>query len=131
MSLRAISIGSFLFQLGVVGHLGLHPTDLHAVYALSRAPEGLSAGDLGAHLGLTTGSTTALLHRLDGRGFVARTTDETDRRRVVVSLTEQARTTLAEEYADIDARVVDAIGALTDAECDVVARFLQAVAEPR
>lgn len=126
-ALRAISVGSFLFQLGVTQRLKLHPTDLHAIYVLGRAPDGLTAGELGTSVGLTTGSVTALVDRLVARDFLVRTPDEADGRRVVVRLTETAGSKLADEYRDIDERVLQAIAALSDAERAVVARFLDTI----
>ncbi|MGH7529836.1 MAG: MarR family winged helix-turn-helix transcriptional regulator, partial [Gemmatimonadales bacterium] len=41
-------------------------------------------GELAAALGLTTGSVTAMLDRLERRGYVSRMSDPADRRRVQV-----------------------------------------------
>lgn len=55
-------------------------------YALSRITlaGGLTSGELAAGTGLTTGATTRLIDRLERAGYVRRTTDPGDRRKVVV-----------------------------------------------
>ncbi|MFJ9338489.1 MarR family winged helix-turn-helix transcriptional regulator [Streptomyces sp. NPDC101733] len=55
-------------------------------YALSRITltGGLTSGELSASTGLTTGATTRLIDRLERAGYVRRTTDPADRRKVVV-----------------------------------------------
>jgi DNA-binding MarR family transcriptional regulator len=47
----------------------------------------LSAGDIARRTGLATASVTALVDRLERRGFAARRPDPTDRRRVLVEAT--------------------------------------------
>lgn len=128
-SLRAVSVGSFLLQLGVTERLGLHPTDLHAIHLLGGSPKGLSAGELGAGLSLTSGSTTAVIDRLSRKGFISRTRDAIDGRRVIVRLAPAATAALREEYRSIDARVDAAIARLSHAEQLSVARFLAAIAD--
>lgn len=128
-SLRAVSVGSFLFQRGVTMRLRLHATDLHAIYLVEAAQDGLTAGELASSLGLTSGSTTAVIERLRRRSYVTRSQDTDDGRRVVVRLAETARTDLGQEYRTIERRVVAAIAGLSDAERHVVARFLSALVE--
>ncbi|HEY1176231.1 MAG TPA: MarR family transcriptional regulator [Phytomonospora sp.] len=70
--------------------LGINRTDMRCLEHL------LSAGDaapteLGALLGLTTGSVTAMLDRLEKLGYLTRSADPGDRRRVVVRATDLIR----------------------------------------
>lgn len=51
----------------------------------------LGPSDLAGRLGVTPGSVTALLDRLEGEGVVERRRHPSDRRRTVVSLTERGR----------------------------------------
>ncbi|WP_299036379.1 MarR family winged helix-turn-helix transcriptional regulator [uncultured Pseudokineococcus sp.] len=86
-------------------------TDLSAVAAVVEA-EGRgdehSPGSLGRHLNLSSPATSALLDRLERAGHVRRVRSTTDRRRVVVEVTDTARdlgrsvfTPLASELAGV------------------------------
>jgi DNA-binding MarR family transcriptional regulator len=55
-----------------------------------RAGEELTAGRLGAVLGLNSAGTTALLDRLERAGRVRRARGRSDRRKVVVEVTDSA-----------------------------------------
>jgi DNA-binding MarR family transcriptional regulator len=63
--------------------VGLGATDLYALDILELAGP-LSPGELGARTGLTTGPTTRLVDRLEKAGYVRRTADPADRRKVIV-----------------------------------------------
>jgi DNA-binding MarR family transcriptional regulator len=62
---------------------GLQPTEWYAVSIIALAGR-ITSGDLAARTGLTTGATTRLIDRLEKAGYVRRTADPADRRRVVV-----------------------------------------------
>jgi DNA-binding MarR family transcriptional regulator len=85
--------------------------------------------ELAAKLSLTTGAMTTLLDRLQGAGYIARHPHPTDRRSVVVELTDTARRLIAEDlltplievltpvfYRVDSQRRRDVIAAVTDAE---------------
>ncbi len=65
-------------------HLNINRTDLRCLNALEHGP--LTPTQLATRLGLTSGSITALVDRLEQRGFVARTRSATDRRSMVIEL---------------------------------------------
>ncbi len=62
---------------------GLQPTEWYAVSVITLAGR-LTSGELAARTGLTTGATTRLIDRLEKAGYVRRTSDPTDRRRIMV-----------------------------------------------
>lgn len=68
--------------------LGLNLTDLRCVGVLDRRVR-MTAGDLARSSGLTTGSVTALIDRLERAGYARRVRDTEDRRRVFVELTDR------------------------------------------
>ncbi|MGW7524700.1 MarR family winged helix-turn-helix transcriptional regulator [Streptomyces sp. NPDC054783] len=74
-----------LFNQAVADHLGLHPTDVQALSLLTVEPEPLTVRQIADLTGLTTGSATRLVDRLERGGYVARTPDVRDRRRVLVT----------------------------------------------
>ncbi|WP_067881352.1 MarR family winged helix-turn-helix transcriptional regulator [Nocardia vermiculata] len=63
--------------------VGLGATDLYALNVLELSGA-LTPGELGTRTGLTTGPTTRLIDRLEQAGYVQRTADPGDRRKVIV-----------------------------------------------
>jgi DNA-binding MarR family transcriptional regulator len=68
--------------------LGVNPTDLRCLGQLFLGPS--TAGALAEACGLTRGAMTTALDRLEAAGYVRRVRSTTDRRQVVVDLTEHA-----------------------------------------
>ena len=66
--------------------LGVNRTDLHCLNIIQNAG-GLTAGELAAESGLTTGAVTGVIDRLERAGFARRVPDPEDRRRVKVEVT--------------------------------------------
>jgi DNA-binding MarR family transcriptional regulator len=66
--------------------LGVNGTDLHCLNAIENAG-GLTAGELAAETGLTSGAVTGVIDRLERVGFARRVPDPEDRRRVKVEVT--------------------------------------------
>ncbi len=62
---------------------GLGATDLYALNTLELAGP-MTPGELATRTGLTTGPTTRLIDRLEEAGYVRRTADPRDRRKVIV-----------------------------------------------
>ncbi|WP_326651778.1 MULTISPECIES: MarR family transcriptional regulator [unclassified Streptomyces] len=75
-----------LFNQALADHLQLHPTDLQCLNLLSLEPEPVTTGRVAELTGLTTGSATRLVDRLERAGYVTRERDTADRRRVLVTL---------------------------------------------
>lgn len=80
---REHSDATVLFHATVAERLGIHRTDHKAMSLLERAGP-LTAGEIAERTGLATPSVTALVDRLEKRGFVRRVRDPRDRRRVIV-----------------------------------------------
>jgi DNA-binding MarR family transcriptional regulator len=72
---------------------GLTRADFDVLATLRRAgtPDGLSPGRLTAALMLSSGGTTSRLDRLERAGHLVRTPDPTDRRALLVRLTDGGR----------------------------------------
>jgi DNA-binding MarR family transcriptional regulator len=66
--------------------LGVNETDLHCLNIIENAG-GVTAGELAAEAGLTTGAVTGVVDRLERKGFARRVPDPADRRRVKVEVT--------------------------------------------
>ncbi len=108
--------------------LGLTENEVLAVQHLAHAGE-LTPGQLGALLQLSSGGTTALIHRLQRARHMTREAHPRDGRRAVVRLEPdlQARATeaCASFVAEIDARVEQ----LSESEADAVLQFLESIAD--
>jgi DNA-binding MarR family transcriptional regulator len=74
------------FENLAADRLGVNRTDLHCLNAIENAA-GLTAGELAAEAGLTSGAVTGVIDRLERAGFARRVPDPTDRRRVKVEVT--------------------------------------------
>jgi DNA-binding MarR family transcriptional regulator len=86
-----------LLDLGIgidsAGHaaaalIGINQTDLICLNALFRQGA-MTAGQLAATIGLTSGATTTAIDRLERAGYVRRQSDPSDRRRVLVEASKQ------------------------------------------
>jgi DNA-binding MarR family transcriptional regulator len=71
----------------VATYLQVNRTDLRCLEILLLESDSATPGQLATRLGLTTGSVTAMLDRLARLGYVTRTPDAADRRKVVVRAT--------------------------------------------
>ncbi|SDE55569.1 MarR family protein [Pseudonocardia oroxyli] len=111
---------------------GLHTTDLHALIAVLAA-EGrgvpLTAGRLAAHLGLSSGATTALVDRMERHGYVERVRDPADRRRVVLTYGDEAARVGRAFFGPLGADMDALVAGFSDAELAAVQRFLAGVVE--
>lgn len=103
--------------------LGLHHTQLRALEQLMRRSD-LSPGDLSRALGLSTGSTTALIDALERMGHVHRVRDRGDRRKVVLEITERARHDGEAAFRPLGERFRELTEGYSDAELAVIDRFL-------
>jgi DNA-binding MarR family transcriptional regulator len=111
---------------GLCRRVGATRSDYDALEALD-ALGPMTPGELGNRLSLTSGSVTALVGRLEDLGWARRDAHPDDRRKVIVSLTDEARR-LGEEQLVPYFRAVDvATDTLSARERKVVLEFLQAL----
>src|SRR5882762_8719381 len=66
--------------------LGVNLTDLHCLNVIERRGS-VTAGELAADAGLTSGAITGVVDRLERAGYARRERDPDDRRRVGVAVT--------------------------------------------
>lgn len=110
------------------GMIGVNATDLLCVQLLQHGP--LSAGDLASRTRLSTASITTVIDRLEAAGFVARTRDAADRRRVVVALQpDKARTDVAPVFQPLVRAWRAAMAGYDDQDLRLIADFLVRIDE--
>ena len=74
-----------LFNQALADYFGMHPTDVQCLNLLSLERTPVTTGRIADLTGLTTGSATRLVDRLERAGYVTRERDPADRRRVLVT----------------------------------------------
>jgi DNA-binding MarR family transcriptional regulator len=101
-AMRAFQRAVDAYDERVAARLGINRSDLRCLDLLHQSGT-MSAGQLAVGSGLTSGATTRMLDRLEQVGYVRRLPDRSDRRRVLVELTPQARKLAAELYGSFEA----------------------------
>jgi DNA-binding MarR family transcriptional regulator len=86
LQMREVTGLSMLYSQAMASRLGINSTDLECLGLVAFGP-GATAGALAERTGLTTGSITTVIDRLERAGFVQRRRDDDDRRKVVVVAT--------------------------------------------
>lgn len=119
---REVTGQSVLLSQAIAERAGLSPADLEALGAVEQHGP-VSAGQLGEMTGLKPASVTGLIDRLERAGVVARMPDPTDRRRVLVAISEGAAP-IAALYDDLEARMLALLGRRNPRELATIAAFL-------
>lgn len=126
---RRNSTATVLFHHAVAERLGLGPSD-HKCLDLVRERGPVTAAELAALTGLSTGAITGVVARLLRAGFVAREPDPTDGRKQILTVTATAHRRTAEVF---DGLAADTLGELTDgfdeAQLATIAEFLRRATE--
>jgi DNA-binding MarR family transcriptional regulator len=131
-SLRAVTVEFDLLGAEFAARHGLHPTDVRAlIHLLDAARAGTLAtpGWLGEQLRLNSSGTTALVDRLERLGWVRRSRDTADRRRVLLEVEEEAARLGWAFFGPVIGEVVAAAEGFEAGELETVRRFLASVLE--
>ena len=124
VSLRVLLQAFDLAREKVAREQKLHPTDMRCLAYLERVGEPVSPKDIIGELGLTSGSGTALLDRLEGAGYIARIPNAQDRRSILISLTNEARASLM-RYREMEAVFRGATVGLSEPDLVKIGKFLE------
>jgi len=126
MAGRELSAHTVMFHTAVAERLQLGLTDHKAFdFILRHGP--VSAGQLAAITGLTTGAVTGVIDRLEQTGYVERVRDGTDRRKVLVrsSLTAARERKCCELFDSLGSGVARVAGTYSDRELEVILDFMR------
>lgn len=108
--------------------LGLRPTDYAAMGHVMATDDRIGPNELSARLGISTGSATELVDRLEKAGHLRRERDAHDRRRVGLQPTDVAVGRILGELEPLFTALDDLAGEFTEEELDVVVRYLRGAA---
>jgi hypothetical protein len=125
---RRVIAAVVLFNEQVAQRVGIGLTESQFMHLLDlHGP--MTPSELGRESGLTSGTVTGVLDRLEELGFIRRERHPTDRRKVVVVLDDvRVAGELAPHFADQAVHLAEVTGRFDPSQLDVVADFLEAVA---
>ncbi|MDQ0894580.1 MarR family winged helix-turn-helix transcriptional regulator [Agromyces ramosus] len=134
--LQLVIASSVMTNERIARSLGLNVVDLQALGFIARHGEGMTAGEVSQQTELPTSTTTRVLDRLEKHGFIERSTDPHDRRRVVVRSRPEALPTAGrggddDPYSGILTGMQRVHERFTADELEIVARYLDAVKDVR
>jgi DNA-binding MarR family transcriptional regulator len=106
---------------------------LNALAVIEGEGQPMLTGEVAARMHITSGTVTSLLDNLERKGYVVRSSDRDDRRRVLVDLTPTAQAALDEvlpAVQQVARQITDRIGVQRQqALLDILDEIRQAVAE--
>ncbi len=126
-ALRAVVRATADVDRTLAGRLGLRPLDYAAVNLVMTSEEPLGPVDLSARLGISTGSGTELVDRLERSGHLHRERHPSDRRRIVLRPTPEAVTRILGTLEPLFGALDGLAEEFTPDEQAVVGRYLRDV----
>lgn len=127
-ALRGIDFHGEVLGQTIAIRLGLSESDIKALELLVDTHP-VTAGRLAELLNLSTGAVTRVLDRLEQAGYVRRTPDPADRRRVVVEVVPDRLTAVRKALEPLGEAHVAVVAAYSDDELDLINDFLSKMAE--
>lgn len=109
--------------------IGLRPLDYAAMAHVMTDAATIGPNELSTRLGISTGSATELVDRLESAGHLRRRRDDRDRRRVALEPTDATVGRILGELAPLFTALDDLAGDFTSAELDAVVRYLRRAAQ--
>lgn len=128
-ALRDVNRAAVEVDHALARRIGLRPLEYTALGHVMTERGAVGPYRLSGVLGISSGSATELIDRLERAGHVRRRRDEQDRRRVSVEATDAAVQRVLAELAPLFAAVDELAEEFTEPERAVIARFLRRAAE--
>ncbi|KXZ20076.1 MarR family transcriptional regulator [Bacillus nakamurai] len=120
---RKMATRTILFHQAAAQSLGLFPTDLKSADILNELGP-MTAGELGKKTGLSTGSVTALIDRLEKAGYAMRKKDPEDRRRVIIVPLTAGKTHVKQLFSSLSQSTISLCRQYKDEELELIFDFL-------
>src|SRR3984885_1836260 len=126
-AMRRFAAHSVLLHSAIAEALGLHVTDLRALWLLGEASR--TAGELAEELGLTSAAITALVDRLERDGYVVRQRNNKDRRKVTIQADPERLREVASHYQSQGNAMTEVLDAYSETEFAAITDFLERTAD--
>ena len=123
MAAQEQGISSVLFRNAIGRKLGLNVTDSECLSLLSIKSISTPT-ELARYTGLTTGSTTAMLDRLEKARFIRRRPNPDDRRGVLIEMNKEFAETAGPLVAGVQKAHNELLTSYSDKELETIADFL-------
>ena len=127
-ALRRVNFQGSIFGQSVAIRLGLSESDIDALELLIDTGAA-TAGKLADVMGMTTGAVTRVIDRLEQAGYVRRTTDPSDRRRVVVEVVPERVATVQSLLDSLERASAEEVGRYTAEQLALINEFLSRMAD--
>ncbi len=126
--LRRVDVGTYALRIRLAEKLGIGTIDINAMAFVGEV-DGMTPKALGNILNITTGSVTAMVDRLESKGFMIRKPNPSDRRSVFLHLSpagKQAMQWANQHFAEAALAVLEgsAEGSIAD-----IAQFLEGIGQ--
>lgn len=123
LAARDNGVSSVLLRNAIGRKLGLNIADSECLSLISI--QGVATPtELARYTGLTTGSTTAMLDRLEKAGFIIRKPNPRDRRGVLVEISERYTKATRPFVTGLQQTHRELLASYSDAELEVIADFM-------
>ena len=97
----------------------------HMMLGLVYHSEGIAPGELAVKMNASTAYIAKLLRNLEEKGLIIRTTDPSDRRRTLITLTEKGRKQSEEDMSFVHSRTKEMLEYLGDEDAEHFIRILR------
>ena len=108
----------------VAERLGVTASDLDGLHVLNEQGPS-TAAELARRVGLTPGSVSRMIDRLDAAGCIRRTSDPRDRRRVLIEPTQNGLNRIAAYYDGLTARAHEDLSVFRGQELSTLLHFIE------
>ncbi|MES9735897.1 MarR family transcriptional regulator [Peribacillus frigoritolerans] len=124
--LQRYGMRSVLFQQNMAQKIGVSHTDLKSAEILNETGP-ITAGELSKITGLSTGSVTALINRLEKSGYVKRERDQLDGRKVMIMPIPERQEQIKSHYQSLSMATKELCSAYNEQELILINQFVEEI----
>ncbi|USK75285.1 MarR family winged helix-turn-helix transcriptional regulator [Peribacillus frigoritolerans] len=124
--LQRYGMRSVLFQQNMAHKIGVSHTDLKSAEILNETGP-ITAGELSKTTGLSTGSVTALINRLEKSGYVKRERDQLDGRKVMIMPIPERQEQIKSHYQSLSMATKELCSAYNEQELILINQFVEEI----